>query len=461
MADMDDDNFVPRALMVPVTLVAITALSLGYDAGVMSGALLPISNEFQLDVVQQGLMMGALNLCAAPGALLGSWAADLRGRVAATAGTAVVLIVGPLIIAFASNFIMLMLGRVVTGFGVGFAFVIPPLYAAELAPPVFRGRLIVATEVLINVGVVLGYLSSTLLHARGWSGTGVVGWRLVTGLAALPPLLVLVFVNQLPESPRWLAKQQRWGEVNDVLKVLCKDSQEVKAVEASIREAVHEEKTEAGWGEVLCPSAVTRRMLVVGLGVAFFQQACGSEAMVYYSPGIIGAFGVDRAKHQNQSTILIGVAKLLGAILGGPFLDAAGRRPGVLVSCGGCAGTLMALALCLQVGGSHYVALLLLCGFMVFFELGLAPAAFVLGTESYPVTIRAKAFAMGMFLTRLLSGIVSTIFPAMVDTLTLANTFWVFAGMSCVGVVWAWLCVPETKGLQLEEVARLFDDKVE
>ena len=77
--------------------------------------------------------MGALNICAAPGALLGSWAADLRGRVMATAGTALVLTIGPLIIAFASNFAMLMIGRVVTGFGVGFAFVIPPLYAAELA----------------------------------------------------------------------------------------------------------------------------------------------------------------------------------------------------------------------------------------------------------------------------------------------------------------------------------------
>merc|ERR1719182_888693 len=111
----------------------MTALSLGYDAGVMSGAFLPITREYELDAVQQGLMMGILNIMAAPGAILGSWAADIQGRVPATAGTALVLVVGPMIIAFSPNFAVLMIGRVITGLGVGFAFVIPPLYAAELA----------------------------------------------------------------------------------------------------------------------------------------------------------------------------------------------------------------------------------------------------------------------------------------------------------------------------------------
>merc|ERR1712037_262656 len=93
---------------------------------------------------------------------------------------------------------------------------------------------------------------------------------------------------------------------------------------------------------------------------------------------------------------------------------------------------------------------------MVFFELGLAPAAFVLGTECYPVEIRAKALALGMFTTRGLSGLVSVLFPSVVETFSIEPILWFFACMALLGVVWALICVPETQGLTLEAAAQLF-----
>jgi len=446
-----------RALVLPIFLVAVTALALGYDGGVMSGAALPISQEFELDVVKQGIMMGILNIMAAPGALLGSWVADLHGRVPASIFTAFLLLVGPLIIALSPNFLVLMAGRVITGVGIGFAFVIPPVYAAELAPPAYRGRLIVATEILISLGVVLGYLSAVLLHVHSipehWR------WRIVIGLAALPAALVLGSSPLLPESPRWLAKQGRWDEVQAVLQQLYTNPVEIKALQKSIQDGIREEQAEAGWGQLLCPSVVTRRMLVVGLGIAFFQQACGSEAIVYYSPSILGEYGIDRVRQQNRSTILIGLAKLLGSVLCGTFLDSVGRRPGVIVSSGGCALVFLALAHCLQQQCPAYVALLMLCLFKVLFEIGLAGGAFVLGTETYPVTIRAKALALSMFTTRFLSGLVSMLFPAIVAALTLKGAFLFFSGMCFLGTIWAQLYVHETSGMKLEEVAKLFEDR--
>jgi len=450
------DGGLNRTLVLPIALVAVTAVALGYDAGVMSGAALPISQEFELDAIQQGFMMGILNIMAAPGALLGSAVADLYGRVPASMGTALVLVVGPIIIALSPNFPILMAGRVIAGVGMGFAFVIPPVYAAELAPPAYRGRLITATEILINVGVVLGYFSAILLDVsiipEQW------GWRIVTGLAALPALLVLVLSPLLPESPRWLAKQGRWEETQVVLQQLYTNPVEIEALEKSIQDGISQEQTEAGWGQVLCPSVVTRRMLVVGVGCAFFQQICGSEAFVYYSPSILKNYGLETVREQNRSTILVGFVKLLGAVLGGPFLDSAGRQTGLVVSTGGCTLILAVLAHCLQHQCGALFALLMLCLFMVIFELGLAGGAFVLGTETYPMPIRAKALALSMFTTRFLSGVVSILFPGMVAVWSLQTAFWFFAGMSLLGTFWALIFVHETKGLPLEEVTKLFED---
>jgi sugar porter (SP) family MFS transporter len=351
-----------------------------------------------------------------------------------------------------------MVGRAITGIGVGFAMVVPPVYAAELAPPSLRGRLINATEILINAGVVLGYLSAFLLHIPGLSPH--IGWRLVIGLAALPALVVFVLSSLLPESPRWLAKQGQLEEARVVLQSLYSDPKEAKSIEESIHEGILEESQEVGWTELLCPSAITRRMLIVGLGCAFFQQACGSESMVYYSPKILQEFSVDSAAEQNQSTIFVGIFKLIGAMMGGPFLDGLGRRPGVVVSSGGVALSLAGLALSLQYGIS-YAGLPLLCIFMIFFELGLAGGAFVLGTEIYPVNIRAKALAMSMFTTRFVSGIVSTAFPSMVDAWTMKMTFWGFSCISILATIWALTFVHETKGMALEEVSKLFENEGE
>lgn len=445
----------PRALIFPVCVVGVTALCLGYDAGVMSGAIDPIQRRFDLNPWEVGVVMGCLNVVAAPSALVGSWAGDVRGRVIGTSWTALALILGPIIVAFSWSFSMLVFGRMVTGVGVGFAFVIAPLYASELAPPELRGRIVTITEVLINLGVVLGYASAMLLDLEKMPDA--YGWRVVTGLAAVPAVLVLFSCPLLPESPRWLAKQQNWTEAEKVMTQMCDSDVEVQKHLEALKKALstEEEIRDAPWSELFLPTPTVRRMLLAGLGCAFFQQASGSEAIVYYSPTLLEAFGLASDSHQNRATIAVGLAKLGGAVLGGPFLDAAGRRPGVVTSTTGCAVCLALLASML--GASWLAGLGLLCLFMVFFELGLAPAAFVLGTECYPVAIRAKGLSLGMFTTRLLSGIVSAAFPAMVASTSLATTLWTFSFVACIGVAWALSCVPETKNLPLEEVAQLFE----
>lgn len=331
------------------------------------------------------------------------------------------------------------------------------MYGAEVSPPQLRAAVVSVTEILINLGVVLGYLSALLLELPSLKGN--VGWRLVTGLAALPALLTILCAYFLPESPRWLMQVDRRSDAKSCLERLRGGPGEaVDAELRSIEDAIAMEAQEAGWREVLCPAKPVQRMLVVGIGIAFFQQMCGSEAIVYYSPTILENLGLTGERGQNMGTIAVGVAKLLGACCGALFLDRFGRRPAVLLSCLGVACTLAGLAGLQEAqGASVFAGLALLCAFMIFFELALAPAAFVLGTECYPLAIRAKALSLGMFTTRFLSGAVSVAFPPIVEALTLEPCLWFFFGFTAVGVVWAWAVVPETRGVPLEAVSRHFE----
>merc|ERR1712032_732632 len=186
-----------------------------------------------------------------------------------------------------------------------------------------------------------------------------------------------------------------------------------------------------------------------------FQQISGSEAIVYYTPTTLEGFGVFSDEDKNLGATAVGLAKFLGSCGGAVMLDLIGRRPAVVISCIGTAACLMGLAEFDVV--SPLLGVGLLCGYMVFFELGLSPAAFVLGTECYPLEIRAKCLALGMFTTRFLSGVVSVAFPSVVEAISLTPCLWIFCCVSLLGVVWAIICVPETKGLTLEAAAQLFE----
>lgn len=443
-------------VLCPVVIVAVTALCLGYDAGVMSAAIAPIQEEVNLTVTQEGLVMGCINLVAAPGALIGSKAADWRGRVVSVGGTAFLLLVGPTLVALSHGFYVLLLGRLVTGIGVGFAFVVAPLYAAEVSPPSIRAGVVAVTEILINAGVVLGYLSSMLLELPGIPPS--VGWRIVTGMAAVPAMLTLVSIRCLPESPRWLMQKQRRAEALVVLQQLCADENEVEEAIQTIEEALDTNMQESGWNVILCPTAVVRRMLLAGVGCAFFQQASGSEVIVYYTPRILEEFGATSTASRNEGAILMGLAKLCGACVAGVFLDCIGRRAGVIASCLGVAACLLCIAL-LEVKAPA-IGVLLLCLFMFLFELGLATAAFVLGTESYPVAIRAKALSLGMFVTRFLSGAIAVGFPVVIELVSLRSCIAAFSCMGWLGLFWAFFCVPETRGLSLEQAVQLFEHPI-
>ena len=167
------------------------------DIGIMSGAKLKVRAYFELSNFQTEIMVGVLNITAALGGLFSGALADTLGRKKTVAGACVVFITGSFLMAFANSFGVIVLGRIVTGLGVGAGLMVAPLYTAELAPKRIRGGLVSLNEVAINIGILLGYVLG-----YAFSDLPVnTGWRVMLGLGAVPPVIILVSLFVLPGRP--------------------------------------------------------------------------------------------------------------------------------------------------------------------------------------------------------------------------------------------------------------------
>eukprot|EP01134_Creolimax_fragrantissima_P000883 CFRG0883T1 len=451
-----DGLVLPMNIITSISVACCTSILLGYDEGIMSGAVQSLRTTLNLSDLQTDIMMGSLNFWAAFGTLTAGKVSDRYGRRFALGATTIQLIIGPLLMCTATTYTQLMLGRIVTGLGAGFAFVVAPLYAAEIAPSHIRGTLVAVAEVCINFGVFVGYTMAFAFHTLPpqWN------WRVMIGVAVIVPILTLMALPFIPESPRWLASQGRRERAKMSLKVLYKDESLVTYQMNNIDQMLEEEsKLEKGsWKEIFRPSVVTRRALTAGIGIAIYQQISGSEAVVYYTPSILVNAGL--GKTEQDSTVLlmtmaVGFAKFSSAGVAAYTIEEQGRRPTAMVSCFGTAACLCGLGIA-SAASLSVLAVVLLCLFMILFELGLGPLPTVIGSEVYDQRIRARAMSFGLFLNRIISGTIASVFPMVTDAVGAPASFYVFSAIGFTGVVFSYLFIPETKGLSLEDVQKLF-----
>lgn len=215
-----------RYALACALLASLNSTLLGYDIGVIAGAILFIKEDLGISEVQEELLVGSLNIVSLIGAACAGRIADAVGRRWTMAIAALFFLVGAGIMGVAPRFSLLMVGRLLEGIGVGFALMIAPVYTAELAPASSRGSLVSLPEIFINIGILLGYMISYFFSGLPAS----ISWRLMLGVGMLPALVLAFGVLLMPESPRWLVMQNRIREAEIVLQRTSNDE-----AEASIR----------------------------------------------------------------------------------------------------------------------------------------------------------------------------------------------------------------------------------
>jgi sugar porter (SP) family MFS transporter len=439
-----------RFLVWIVTLSSISSIISGYDQGVIAGAMLPLQEDLGLSGVQLELCVGVINIAAAVGGVATGAIADAKGRRWTITLSNVLFLVGSLLLTLAQGFITLMVGRVCMGLGVGIALVAAPIFTAEVSPAHLRGRLVAMSDVATNAGILLGY-------AAGFGFYGVAGgWRFMFAIGMVPAGLLAILIWTVPESPRWLAMR---GRDKDALAALMRigDKAYAEAELDNIRTAVQADASEgeASWKEVFCPKdRPTARMLTAGLGVAFFSQACGTEAVTYYIPQVMVNVGLSDFDAL-VATMGAGGCKVLFLLIASQLFDRVGRRPMLLLSAFGLVISFGVMSASYS-SGMDWLSVVGVCGIMGAFSLGFSPLVYVVGTEVFPNRLRAKAMSLALFITRILAGVVSISFISLEVALGPTLLWASFSMIAAAAVIFIFFNVPETMGLELEDVAALF-----
>uniref|UniRef100_A0A3Q7JSR7 Major facilitator superfamily (MFS) profile domain-containing protein n=2 Tax=Solanum subgen. Lycopersicon TaxID=49274 RepID=A0A3Q7JSR7_SOLLC len=433
---------------------------LGYDVGVMSGAILFIQQDLKITEVQQEVLVGVLSIISLIGSLAGGRTSDAIGRKWTMGFAAVIFQIGAAVMTIAPSFEILMVGRILAGVGIGFGVMIAPVYIAEISPTIARGSLTSFPEIFINLGILLGYVSN-----YAFSGLSAhISWRVMLAVGILPSVFIGVALFIIPESPRWLVLQNRVEEARLVLMKTNENDSEVEERLAEIQQAAGTADTDKPvWRELLSPSPALRRMLITGIGIQCFQQITGIDATVYYSPTIFKAAGIEDESKLLAATVAVGVSKTAFILIAIILIDKVGRKPLLYVSTIGMTTCLLGvgITLLLMKEGSISIALAILfvCGNVAFFSVGIGPVCWVLTSEIFPLRLRAQASGLGAVGNRMCSGLVAMSFLSVSRAITVGGTFLIFSVISALSVAFVYKHVPETKGKSLEQIELLFQDE--
>nr|CAB3490407.1 unnamed protein product [Digitaria exilis] len=341
--------------------------------------------------------------------LAAGWFADAIGRRGTIVLANAFLMAGALAMSLGATYTSLLAARFVTSVGVGFAVVVAPVYAAEIAPASSRGLLSSLVDFFITAGILLSYVSNYALAGLPLD----LGWRAMFAMGVLPPLLLAAGVLAMPESPRWLAMRRRDGEARSVLERTSDTPEEARHRLDDIRRAVAASDavvSGAGgvWHELfVSPSPAVRRIVTNVLVLYSFQQASGIDAIVLYSPLVFKAAGISSNTTVLTATIGVGVVKTLSIFVATFLSDRLGRRPLLLASAAAIAVSLTSLGttLCFATGDDASTATAAACvatvaAFVAAFSIGLGPVAPTYAAEILPLRLRAQGMSLGIAANR-------------------------------------------------------------
>ncbi|MET8811553.1 sugar porter family MFS transporter [Streptomyces sp. NPDC004549] len=431
-------------------MIAVGGFLFGYDTGVVSGALLFVTDDFHLSPTEQGTIVSVLLIGAMVGALCAGRLADAIGRRKAVALEGAVFLVGTAIAATAPAYWTLLIGRVVLGLAVGAASATVPVYLSEISPTRVRGRVLSANQLMITFGILVSYLVDLAF-------AGSRDWRLMFALGAVPAtVLTLCCLLVVPESLPWLVRRGRWRQAREVLgRVL--PPEDASRVVARLRNEVpgprrkpgEEPERPVGWRTLLTPGV--RPALVVGLAMAVIQQFGGINTIIYYAPTIIEKTGLS-ASNSIFYSVFIGVINLLMTILATKLIDRAGRRTLLLVSLAGMAFLVALLGLSFIAGWNSELSLVCMILYIAAYAGGLGPIFWVLVGEVFPPRVRALGSSTATTANWIANFVVSQAFLPVAAAIGQGQTFLVFAVICFLGLLFVVRFVPETKDRSYEEI---------
>jgi sugar porter (SP) family MFS transporter len=433
-----------RILLWSITS-ALAGFLFGFDTVVISGAEQTIQSLWGLGPGMHGIAMAAALYGTVLGSLLGGWPTDRFGRKPTLLLIGLFYVVGAVWSGLATDVYTFIVARAIGGLGIGISTVAAPLYISEIAPAKYRGRLAGMFQFNIVFGILVAFLSNSLL-----AGTGPNAWRWMLGVAAFPSLLYVLFCFGLPESPRWLLVRK--GDRAAGLKVLqfIEPTATAAQIEAEANEIVAASSEGGGTGRFW--TWRLRVPILLAFFIAFFNQMSGINAILYFAPRIFELTGLG-AKAALLQSVGIGVTNLVFTFVGLWLIDRLGRRTLLFI---GSYGYILSLGLVAWAFFSQHYRIVPICifAFIAAHAVGQGAVIWVFIAEIFPNRQRAEGQALGSFTHWIFAALLTTFFPKMVSVFPPGYVFSFFAGMMVLQLIWVKTMVPETKGVPLEQMQK-------
>jgi len=415
----------------------------GFDFAVISGALPFLQQQFGLTAYWEGFATGSLALGAIAGCLVAGNVADRFGRKKGLLVAAALFFISSLCMASSTNKDVFIASRFLAGIGVGMASMLSPMYIAEIAPAEVRGRMVAINQLTIVTGILITNLVNYSLRNMGEDA-----WRWMFGLGIIPSGLFFIGALALPESPRWLVNASRQEEAFKILKKIGNTSfaeTTLSSIQSSTGSNV-KQNYGAAFKKGVLPA------VLIGIGLAVFQQFCGINVVFNYTPRIFQSIGVSQ-DNQLLQTVFIGIVNLTFTILAMLLVDKLGRKPLMLI---GAAGLCILYIVVVQMlaAGSTAVSWFLLSSIGVY-AMSLAPVTWVLISEIFPNKVRSAATSIAIISLWAAYFILVFTFPILFDSLG-DKTFYIYSVVCLIGCLFVYFKVKETKGKTLEELETVF-----
>ncbi len=437
------NRFVLRISLV----AALGGFLFGYDTGVISGALLFIKGDLGAGQLGQQWVVGSLLLGAVAGAAIAGYAADRFSRRWTKFASGCVYVVAALASALAMDLPWLIAARFVLGLAVGTASFVSPMYISENTPPSIRGGVVSFNQLMVTTGILVAYIVNFLFKDTADN------WRWMLGLAAVPGVALAVGMLFVPHTPRWLMQAGREDEARAVLERSRADD-EIDGELDDIRDIVeqhHSTSLRRLFGKGLRP------LLIVGLGLAIFQQIIGVNTVIYYSATILKYTGISTDKSIGEA-LFVGITNVVFTIVAILLLDRVGRRVLLLTGTVGATAALILLGIYFQSptlqNAAGWVGLAALIVFIASYAIGLGPVFWLMISEIFPLGIRSKAMSVCTMANWVFNFLISYFFLSLISGIGKPGTFWLYAGFGVLAIVFFAFKVPETKDRSLEEIER-------
>ncbi len=440
-----------RLVLRSALVAALGGLLFGFDTAVISGTTKDLERVYDISGFTLGLAVATALIGTIVGALAAGRPVDRYGRKKVLFAIGVLYFVGALGSGLVTHLGLFMFFRFVGGIGVGVASVVAPIYTAEIAPPKLRGRLVGLVQFNIVLGILLAYLSNFVIDGLLPED---IAWRWMFMVMAFPAAVFFLLLFTTPETPRWLFAVGRREEAVEVIGRLTSSAEEARLETEEI-----EESLAAQDGKAQAPFFVraNRRVILLAVAIAAFNQLSGINAILYYAPDIFRMAGAGDNAAALQS-VVVGLVNLVSTMVALTIIDKVGRRRLMLVGSFGYLVSLGALAAVFFVydgkfsGASSVMVLAGLVVFIAAHAFGQGSVIWVFISEIFPNRIRGRGQSLGSLTHWVFAAVVSWAFPGIADLLGGGMAFTLFFVCMVGQLVWVLKVMPETKGVPLEEM---------